>query len=137
MPIMGGGYLRWNGPQFNHRSITPLVGGLLVLSALDGNSYFFPPEDPLYPDYYNLWNNGYNGGFGNQYGGGFAGPYGNGFGNLYGGYGGNYGSRIWNPWKASPRFTRWPSYQSNSGLGFLAGLTLGGLFGGRGGRRIR
>lgn len=92
MVMMDGGYQRYSGPQFPHRSITPLLGGLLVLSALNGNSYFFPPEDPLYADYYNLWNNGYNGGFGNQYGGGFGGPYGNRLGNQYGGYG------IWNPW---------------------------------------
>lgn len=117
MTMGGGNYPRWQGPRFQHRSITPLLGGLLVLSALDNSSYFFPPTDPLYSYYYGL------------------GGYGGGMGNPYGSYGNNYG--IWGPWKASPSFTRWPSYQRSSGLCFLAGLTLGGLFGGSGGRRKR
>lgn len=91
MPMMGGGmgsginYPRYNGPHFPHRSITPLLGGLLVLNALDNISYFFYPYDPLYSYYYGLWSNPYGGG------------YGGGFGNPQGGYG------VWSPW--SPGFS--------------------------------
>lgn len=92
MPMMGGGYQRWNGPRFQHSSITPLLGGLLVLSALNGTSYFFPPDDPLYPYYYGLW--------GNQYGGGYGG-YSGGLANPYGGHG------IWSPWRPGFSLLGW------------------------------